>query len=308
MILELMVIGEGKWGKAIKRTVHENFGKCSSISPREISADFRAIEPKKLRLLLESKLRGVNCIFIACPPKIQTKIFFSLPDFVEYVFLEKPLVTDRDDLAFLLDMERKRRVVWVNHLEIFHPAVHAVIEDKNFSPYFVYAKIGAPYPKRSDMSLVFEYAPHMVSMLIHFFGGDIMPSRILSGVSEVPERRLKGSSLYTLEFNSASGLISRITVGNGFCRKTRFCTFFGEDYDYLYEDRVRTQLRIRHKGSLDEIDLTTDTALPLTRSVQQFIKTCKSGSIDWSSFDHAIAVSKLLLRLLELSSRVHDSV
>jgi hypothetical protein len=234
--------------------------------------------------------------FVATPPGIQLHVVSVLQKYIINLFLEKPLATSSGDLAFYENLSTDIGVVHVNHLEIHHPAIKSALFELRGNPLYLSCQIGAPYPARSDMSPLLEYAPHMVSLILTAYAdSDLELGKVCMVPSFRPYSVTDGSANYHLQFLTKKRPVASLLCGNGFLRKTRLAVFFDNERDVIYEDRAAPMLRQRQRGSLDESPLNFDYEPPLTASIKSFLAKCAVGNPNRESLDHAIKVNELLL-------------
>lgn len=291
---ELLIIGTGKWANAIEATVKKIGFKACMVSPRSLLLEIdgeMAVNEEKL-----SDYLRVDGVCIAVPPALQQILFFSLRNKFRAVFLEKPLSTDYKGLEVFRETCSEGKIFYVDFLENVHPAIREARARLQAPVDFLTCEIGAPYRARRDMSPLFEYGPHMFSLIVNTFGEEVRISSARRVTPAVPSSRVAAASVYEITFSLGTRDVAYLRCGNGLPSKTRKVFFYSELGDYIYEDRAIKMLRWRPPGSLDESEIPFSYEPPLTASLRRFCRLIDGDQFHYEGLRHALFVNDLLLR------------
>lgn len=181
------VVGCGRWGKNLARNFH-HLGALAALCDLdgEILAPLRE-EYKGLKITSQYtdllKAPDLDAVVIATPSVTHYKLAKAAFLAGKHVYVEKPIATSSAEVLELETLsETCDRVLMVGHLLLYHPVVRRLKQlieagelgelkyiqsDRlNFNPY------------RPDKSVVWDLAPHDLSMLTYLVGAE--PVRVIS--------------------------------------------------------------------------------------------------------------------------------
>ncbi len=126
------VLGAGRWGANLIRTCAELALLESVCEPEsEARARLRAQYP---RLPILSELdaflaRDIDAVIVATPPATHVELALEAIAAGKHVFVEKPLaLSEADALTVRRAARAGRRIVFVGHVVLYHPAIRRAIE------------------------------------------------------------------------------------------------------------------------------------------------------------------------------------
>ncbi len=288
------LIGSGKWSDNINRTLIELGALVRRVPARTFIFDGVLSDAGKLI----SFCRSVDAIVICSTPGNQALLFPTVAAYADALLLEKPLATDLRQLSLYENCPRLPGLLMVDHLDEVHPAVQRVIElSLGSKPSFVYYRLMYPYAFRAEMTPLFEYGPHALSLGRRFFGAALsfecqsnaMPrSGILDKDKQVT---------YSLGGSLGGNLVSIFEVGNSVPYKTREAIFTYDTHEFVFRDRVGCQLWRRDIGRLDEEPVTLDYEEPLKVKLRSFLNELVSERNRCNELVYAIRLTHDLLRM-----------
>jgi predicted dehydrogenase len=298
--LRLGLIGAGRWGKAYLRTIAQMTGasltRVSSRNPETstlvppgcaVDADWRAVVAAA----------DVDAIIVASPPSTHFEIASQALRAGKPLLLEKPAALLAADVRTLLEQARRAGLhVLVEHTLLFHPAyleikrraaangpAQAVIsEGTNWGPF------------RQDLSPLWDYGPHDVSMALDLIGRD--PQKIAARVEQLRKEDDQMGRNFRLAMSFPGGATADILVGNGTERKQRRFEARFKEETLVFDDLASHKLvRSENKGGQAH-PIAVNSKPPLTAAVEAFVAAVAAGSKDVSSLEFAVRVVETLQR------------
>ncbi len=158
--LTLALIGAGRWGKNIQRTL-------ASIP----ACNLLYVETRAWKYL--TTIADLDGVLIATPGSTHAEV--ALP-FIERgipTFIEKPLTTSlRDALALQRAAEKSRTRVFVGHVHLYNPAFlkAKALARRAGRIRVLFAEGMNNGPYRDDMSALWDWAPHDLAMALDLLG------------------------------------------------------------------------------------------------------------------------------------------
>jgi len=181
--VNLALVGTGDWGANLLR----NFAAlpearvvavCDADPGRLAKA--RGVVPQATavddaRRLLD--VPGLEAVVIAAPAPAHAPLARMFLEAGKDVYVEKPFTLDVGDAEALVALaEAKSRILMVGHLLIHHPAVvrlKAMIDAGELGTvHYVYSQRVNLGKVRKDENALWSFAPHDLSVMLHFLGGE----------------------------------------------------------------------------------------------------------------------------------------
>ena len=236
MSTRLAIIGVGKWGSNIVRTLSGSgllslAAAVTSKSKRELQeiAPFEGVifEDYKDLISLQGQLDGV---IISTPPAGRERIIDFFLDAGVPVFSEKPLTLDTHETARLVEKSRRRGVPLVqDFIHLYSWAYIAIWQQLPATGRIEIESIGGNVGPYRDYSPVYDYGPHDFSMALQIFR---CRPRLLAAEVLDRESDLRFSTRVELDFGGR-GTVS-MKFGNTFTKKQRIfrCRAGGDEWTY----------------------------------------------------------------------------
>ncbi len=186
---KIAVVGAGNWGKNLVRNFY-NLGHLHTVCD---------LNPDLLKTI-RSQYRNVYCtddfnsiltnpeihgLVIATPSVTHYKLAKAAMEAGKHVYVEKPVATSTSDTLELFTLAQElERILMVGHLLLFHPAVNRLkqlIQEgrlgriKNVQSDRLNTNLVRP-----DKSVIWDLAPHDLSMISHVLGEE--PEELVSVV------------------------------------------------------------------------------------------------------------------------------
>ena len=308
------LVGAGRWGRTFNSTLRDMPGltlrRVASGNPATatmIEADC-TVHTDWQDLVASNDLEGV---IIATPPATHEVIATRAIMNGKAVLIEKPLTTDlQSALTLKATADAHHAIVLVDHVHLYNPAWAAL---KNAAQHLgpllnIRSEAGAPDPIRTDVSVLWDWAPHDVSLGLDLTGA--MPT---SGVCrslishKVPEGIAEQLSL-RLEFPNQ--VTMHTEIGTIFKVKRRWLRADFQQGTLIFDDRIEHKV-MRHEVSDSPHSVDTkgtpvpfEVGSPLAKILGAFESCIRAGQS--ISSDIALAVSVIeVISKLDNSQRTH---
>lgn len=176
--MKVGVIGAGRWGANIVRTLHE-LGVLESIcdaNEAAIAVLGSQYPDVALELEVHSLLaRDIDAVAIAAPAVLHAELALEALEAGKHVFVEKPLAISADDAALVVRAARARGLtLFVGHVLLYHPAVQRAVEliDEGAigDVRHMRSRRLSWGTLRSSENVWWSFAPHDVSLALAIFG------------------------------------------------------------------------------------------------------------------------------------------
>jgi predicted dehydrogenase len=237
-------------------------------------------------MLATSELDGV---ILAVPPQVQRRITESCIAARTPVLVEKPLATRLEDAERMAQAARDAAsLVMVDHTHVFSAAFERLRAIVGMGPLSIRSEGGNWGPFDRPIDGVWDYGPHDVAMCLEVTGTTPQALRI--------NRRREGSGgslLVEMSLWFPHGHNATITVGNLMRQKRRLFEVDDGRRVLIYDDLAPHKLIERREGGMD-VAIAVDDKPPLTRVVEAFVSSVRSGYCSHPSLPLAVEVVKVL--------------
>lgn len=301
---KIAVIGCGVWGRNIVRNFYnlgvleivcdideENLKKVTEQYPGvKVTRDFHEIinNPE------------ITAVAVVTPSHTHYKMVHAMLDAGKNVYVEKPISTVAQEAEDLTQVaHEKGLVLMVGHLLLYHPAVNRLkmlIEEGALGD-IIYAqsdRLNVNFFK-NDRSVMWDLAPHDVSMMSYVTGKD--PVRVISAVGCSSEQNdIMDITHLTIEFEG--GMVGQISDSWITPRKHVQLLVRGTKATAILDDTVPENKLVIYdnfkKDNSQNINLDYLEIEPLKLECQHFISCCESGKKARSDGDNGFMVTTIL--------------
>lgn len=287
-MIKLALIGAGKWGRnyldAIKNIPNAEIKYVVDSSPLPdipqgyiLLKDYHELEKKNL-----------GGVIIAVPAFLHYEIASFFIEKGIPVLIEKPLTSS---LSQALDLkriqEKSKGLAMVGHIHRYNPAFiklcenlskigkikHIDSEGMNFGPF------------RDDVSALWDYGPHDISMITKILGTPV--SIKAEGIGE----KDKVYDSYLLKLRFADHVVSSTSIGRNSKIKKRKLTVFGEKGQIIFDDLAKDKLVIK----TDKVEYPKlSNKSPLTNQILEFTDCIEKKREPQTGLSEGILVVKIL--------------
>lgn len=283
--LRLGLIGPGAWGKNYVRTI-EGLKGISLARVAGSKDGWREV----------AGAQDLDGVIVASPPRLHAEMASFAVERGLPVLVEKPLaLSDGEAHAFLKLAKRRKGLVLVDHIYLYHPAFQALKEHaKKLGNIRSIRSVGGNRgPFRNDTPVLWDYGPHDVAMALDLMRE--MPKFCRADRQKAP-KSAKGENLtLRLQFK---GALAELVIGNGMKERTRRMEVFFDDKALVFDDtqpRKLSRHALNKEGGLEKGEpLPCGDELPLARAVKAFAAAILSRSSDLSSLELGVSVVDVL--------------
>lgn len=300
----IAVIGCGVWGRNIVRNFYnlnvldtvcdideENLNKVTQeYAGVKITKDYNDI-------LNNPEITGVA---VVTPSHMHYKLVKAMLLAGKHVYVEKPISTVAEEAKDLTNLANERGLVlMVGHLLLYHPAVNRLkmLVEEGVLGEIVYAqsdRLNVNYFK-NDRSVMWDLAPHDVSMISYVIGKD--PVRVISAVGCSSERNeIMDITHLGIEFED--GIIAQISDSWITPKKHVTLMVRGTKATAILDDTVmENKLSVYDNfagGATKDVPLDYLEIEPLKLECQHFVSCCETGKKARSDGENGFTVVRIL--------------
>jgi predicted dehydrogenase len=278
--LRLGLIGVGRWGRNYVRTIGE-IGGAALAAVASSNPETQAIVPSGCRVVPDWRdLLGedIDAVIIATPPNTHAQILLAAAAAGKAILVEKPLVTTRADLAAIREALTSS-IVMIEHTHLFHPAFRALKAEvvARGKPLAIRSSAGNTGPYRSDVSVLWDWGPHDVAMVLDLVSGpaEVREARVVerSYVGPVAAERVR------LKLELAGDVLCDITLST-LDPRHRWLAVDYADCTLIYSEQEGRPLRFvgfpRAQPDADGEVIPVSDGRPLTIAVQEFVDAVRN--------------------------------
>ena len=294
------LIGVGRWGKNIARTIREEIpgitlhrAASNNNDARERVGPDCTIHTDWRELL---SCYDLDAVFLAVPPALNREIASAALIRRLPVFIEKPMSLNVPDAQFILDLAiRNEGIADVDHVDLFNPAVCAIRESIHTPCKKIFGRIGAAYDRRNDMSPLWEYLPHFLAVTITLMGRtpDAVRATFIPRETEPFDDPSKEIVRTIMDFGNGSEVC--IDAGNGMVHKVRDMDVYFDNEVFHFSDRSAVPLARSLVTEPDtRIQIPVSTMFPLTAAIKSFESKVRIGLPDVEGVIMGLNVVRIL--------------
>ena len=298
------IVGAGIWGKNLVRNFYNlnNLHTVCDMDEENLNrtkADFPEVNlTKNFDDILNSP--EIDGVVIATPSHTHYKLVKAALNANKHVYVEKPIATTSAEAKELCNMaDSKDLVLMVGHLLLYHPAVNRLkmlVESGELGDirYVQSDRLNVNYFK-NDRSVMWDLAPHDVSMISYILGQE--PARVISAVGASSEGN-EILDITHIDIEYPSGAIAHVSDSwihpqkrvNLLIRGTKASAMFD---DTLTENKLQV-FPNNKPDSATTITLDYIEIEPLKLECAHFIKCIETGKKARSDGENGYFVVKVL--------------
>lgn len=271
MALRLGLIGRGRWGQNIERTL-ASFPDVSVVPIARGAARPDALDG----------------VLIATPSATHAEIALPYIEAGIATFIEKPMATSVRDAERIHDAAvRSGAAVFVGHLYLYHPAFQAALALlPTLGPVRSMICEGANDSPRADSSVLWDWLPHDLSMARAVFS---------CNADGVRARKLLGDAraeVAASEFQVGDACVVSMMSWHSPARVRR-ATIVCEEAVLVFDDKADRKLALHRKDGATSYPDHSGEA-PLTRELDAFLPTVRSGKPDAAQLETGVAIVRAI--------------
>lgn len=301
---KIAVIGCGVWGRNIVRNFY-NLNVLDTVCDiddenlKKVIQEYKNVKTTKdINDILNNP--DITGVAVVTPSHTHYSLVKSILTAGKNVYVEKPISTVAQEAKDLMDLANKRGLVlMVGHLLLYHPAVNRLkmLVEEGALGEIVYAqsdRLNVNYFK-NDRSVMWDLAPHDVSMISYIIGKD--PVRVISAVGCSSDRNeIMDITHIGIEFEG--GAIAHISDSWITPKKHVTLLVRGTKATAILDDTVsENKLQVFDNfagGTSQNIHFDYLEIEPLKLECQHFVSCCETGKKARSDGENGFTVVKIL--------------
>ncbi len=301
---KIAVIGCGVWGRNIVRNFY-NLGVLKIVCDidednlKKVTEQYPGVEvTRDYNDIINNP--DITSVAVVTPSHTHYKMVHAMLDAGKNVYVEKPISTVAQEAKDLTEVANsKGLVLMVGHLLLYHPAVNRLkmLIEEGVLGDIVYAqsdRLNVNFFK-NDRSVMWDLAPHDVSMMSYVTGKD--PVRVISAVGCSSEQNdIMDITHLTIEFEG--GMVGQISDSWITPRKHVQLLVRGTKATAILDDTVQDDKLVIYdnykKDTLQNVTLDYLEIEPLKLECQHFISCCETGKKARSGGDNGFMVTAIL--------------
>jgi predicted dehydrogenase len=299
--LGIALIGYGHWGPNLARSLDAVQGAELRAVCVRTERGASAVAAARPDVEATTDLGGVlersdvDLVVVATPAPSHSQLARRALLADKHVLVEKPLATSLAAAEDLTGLAAERgRTLMVGHVYVYHPVVRRLGELLSAGDLgevvCVASERGNPTGTPADGSVLWNLAPHDLSIIVHLFGAD---ARRISARS--PD--LSREELVFLTIELATGALVEIQVSWIAPTKTRRMTFTASAAIAVFDELASEPLAVfaRRDGEPPErLDMPPPAAVePLRAELEDLVASVREGREPVTGTRHALAVQRL---------------
>lgn len=245
--------------------------------------------------------KSITGIIVATPPASHAAIAHAAMDAGKAVLIEKPLTLSTDEAEMLLRIaDQNDSFVMVDHIHLYNSAFQELcrrIEIDGAAVHSISSAAGAHGPFRSDVSVLWDWGPHDLSMCLALL--DKIP--VEAHAERLERRRTEGGDGETVQIDLLfpNDVVATITLSNLLTEKQRSFGVDTEEHRYLYDDTADDKLTVENNETSQQESLAVDPTLPLARVVETFADGILTNAKDRSGLTLGAEIVRILTHCQE---------
>lgn len=315
---KIAVIGMGMWGKNIVRNFY-NLNVLDTVcdlddeSLKSVREQFPGVNTTKdFNEVINNE--SITSVAVVTPSHTHFKIVKAMLEAGKNVYVEKPISTVAEEARVLTELaEEKGLILMVGHLLLYHPAVNRLkmLIEEGVLGELVYAqsdRLNVNYHK-NDRSVMWDLAPHDVSMIAYATGKD--PVRVISAVGCSSDRNeIMDITHVAIEFEG--GMIGQISDSWITPQKHVTLMVRGTKATAIFDDTLpNNKLKVYDNfvpANTQDYPVDYLEIEPLKLECQHFVHCCESGQKARSDGENGFKVISILeeAEKIMLGSKVED--
>jgi predicted dehydrogenase len=299
--LGIALIGYGHWGPNLARSLDAVQGAELRAVCVRTERGASAVAAARPDVEATTDLGGVlersdvDLVVVATPAPSHSQLARRALLADKHVMVEKPLATSLAAAEDLTGLAAERgRTLMVGHVYVYHPVVRRLGELLSAGDLgevvCVASERGNPTGTPADGSVLWNLAPHDLSIIVHLFGAD---ARRISARS--PD--LSREELVFLTIELATGALVEIQVSWIAPTKTRRMTFTASAAIAVFDELASEPLAVfaRRDGEPPErLYMPPPAAVePLRAELEDLVASVREGREPVTGTRHALAVQRL---------------
>jgi predicted dehydrogenase len=301
-VLKIGLIGAGRWGKVYIKTIEKNT-RCFISSFLSNISEVKNLTDQSCKVFSSSRDffdEEIHAVIIATPPNCHLEYIAMAAEKKIPLLVEKPLTANLEEAIIVREISKKTRsLIMVDHIHVFSHAFQVLKENipSLGRIYEIETVAGNFGPYRSDVSVLWDWAPHDISMILDLLNATASDTEVLT-YSKKKIDSTTFSELIDIRLN-VKNIPIKISISNHI-QKTRkfkvYCERGDIEYDDISIDKVTIYPSLNKSLSLDAAHHVCKVSdeLPLDVVVNQFMNLVEIKSNFHESLEMGIEVVRII--------------
>ena len=241
------------------------------IKKKKLENKYRTKFSDNIKKVIENS----DAVIIASPTTTHFKYFIECSKKIKNIFIEKPLVTNKDEFKKILTIVKKKKInLRVGYIERYNPTIQVVkkILKKNKIINLDFIRTNNRKNKINDTSIIFDIMTHDIDLAL-YLSGDI---KKVTSSGQKKGNKIK-FAISTLEHKN--GCITRILSNSDCAKRIRKLNITTEknyiSVNLLTREIIITKKKNHMKNNSLEKKIYAPNKNALFEELQDFIKSCK---------------------------------
>jgi len=287
MTVRLALVGLGYWGPNLARNLAAVEGAelatlCDADGQRLARIGRRFPSARLVErfedLIADEEIDG---IVLATPVSTHYELCLAALEAGKHVLVEKPLATSSVECEALIDLADRRDLrLMVGHVFVYNAAVNKVkayIDAGEIGDvYYVYSQRLNLGQVRQDVNAMWNFAPHDISILCHWFGGE--PANIAARGHAYIQPGIEDVVFMSMEF--PGNILASVHISWLDPHKIRRMTVVGSEKMIVYDDvSADAKVVIYDRGVTKRLLDQGDASLGSFRTFGEFQLLLRAGDV-----------------------------
>jgi predicted dehydrogenase len=318
--INIGVVGVGYWGVKLARNFHELAGAslkiAADLKPERLDEVNQLFPDVATTSKYENVLKQVEGVVIATQVHSHHRLAKAALEAGRHVMVEKPMTAKASQARELVDLAKKNKLtLMVGHTFVYNPAVEVVrkiVQSGELGEIFYInatrANLGLLQP---DINVMWDLAPHDISMLSYILGKDPVTVRAHGAVYVNTRSKLHEVVYLNLNFES---ILANLRLSWLDPVKQRRVTIVGSKKMLVYDDILDNKVVVFDKGVElppytdtlteaefrasyrhgEEVSYPVEWVEPLRTECNQFLECIRTGCPSPSGGDEGLRVVQIL--------------
>lgn len=294
-MITLGLVGVGAWGKNYLKTISlferikvKYVCTRSQNSLQQLpNSTTKTTDYKEL-----AKYHDIDGIIVATPASTHFKIceFFLNKGF--NILVEKPMCLSFKEALTLKKLTKRKNQLMVAHLQLYNPAfikVKDLLKKIGKIQTITFESRGSK--KRDDISILWDWGPHHISMLEDLIGD--LPKQFLINFKVKKDHSLIDNANITIKLSSIHVILK---MGWGGKQKKRLLQVKGIKGKIIFDDSKSKKIKFVDSSSkvlYPSYSLNT----PLFEMLTEFLKMIKNRKVPKTNIDNGVEVTRVLSQI-----------
>ncbi|MBW2977069.1 Gfo/Idh/MocA family oxidoreductase [Candidatus Woesearchaeota archaeon] len=301
----IAIIGVGRWGRNYLRTFNElNNANILWVCDTEESTIKEALLKVKTKSSVKTTLnykdiledKEVDAVAITTPGTTHYGLAKQALLSDKHVIVEKPITFNSKDAEELVSIsDEMGKILMVGHLHLYNPGIRKLKEDIKaglFGKINYIHSIGAGNgPVRQDMSALWDYFPHDVSILLYL----LEKYPLILSVNGASYLKKGIEDVVTMDINFPDGIFATAVGSWLYPMKRRELIIIGEKLYAAFDDYALNKKLKYYNKATDKVEVQDiGDSKPLIRQLKHFLDCIEDNKKPLTNGYEALKVTKVL--------------